>query len=95
MSWASPNARKGPALGEGWNEAQREDLQRALTDATFLRHPRATTVWALRVNVSGSLEFLASQADRGFDVVATLTAAGAWTTAGAQVPAAGLADPGR
>lgn len=95
MSWASPNVSKAPQFGAEFTEAQRAELTRAATQAVFLRHPRSSTTWALRVNEDGALEFLATQTDRAFDVVGTLTAAGVWSTAGAQNPAVGAATPGR
>lgn len=95
MSWGAPNAPKGPGLGDEFTEGQRTELLRAMTGPVFLTHPTAKTVWAIRVNAAGDLELLASQTDRAYDVVATLTRAGAWSTAGAQNPAVGAATPGR
>lgn len=95
MSWASIGARRAPDFGAAFGEEQRAALVQALTSATILGHPQSSHSWALRVNAAGNLEFLATQGDARYDVVAVLTRAGAWDTAGAQTPGVGLAEPGR
>lgn len=95
MSWAGIGSPSAPFIGEGFTEEQRNSLLAALTGPVFLSHPKSNRRWVIRVNAAGSLEFLAAQGDRSYSVVGTLTTAGVWSTAGAQNPAVGLADPGR
>ena len=95
MSWASAQAPRAPQIGGGFTEEQRASLRDAMRSAVIIGHPQSPHSWALRVNVTGDLEFLATQGDARYDVVATLTRVGVWTTADVQTPSVGLAEPGR
>ena len=95
MSWGNVDAPRVSVVGDGFTEEQRKALTEALSSAVILAHPQSSHSWALRINAAGNLEFMATQGDTRYDVVATLTRAGVWTTADVQTPSVGLAEPGR
>jgi len=94
-TWAGAGVPRTPRLGDGFTEDQRTDLAGAMSGAVYLSHPLSPVGWAIRVNRSGTLEFLATQSDRKYDVIATLTVAGAWGVGNTVTALVGLAEPGR